>query len=125
MVSRLYPSLSSKFISIRPALFPIRGYSRPCALTGGNIRRDLLLVTSDKCLYILELTVYFDSNLRNNQLLMFSWWYDLAESIIVKQLSLIASLQGLELCRCSNICEFLSVLRCSRILVEMYRQPKV
>ena len=44
----------------------IPGFISPCALTGDSLRPDLLLVTRDKCLYILELTVGFESNLRNN-----------------------------------------------------------
>ena len=36
------------------------------AMTGDSLRPNLLLVTRDKCLYILELTVGFESNLRNN-----------------------------------------------------------
>ena len=38
----------------------------PCALIGDSFRSDLLLATRDKCLYIPELTVGFESNLRNN-----------------------------------------------------------
>ena len=46
---------------------------------------------------------------------------DLTLSIILKQLSLQASLQGLELCRCLNIREFFSVPESSRIRVEVCR----
>ena len=44
----------------------IPGFISPCALRGDSLRPNLLLVTRDKCLYILELTVGFESNLRNN-----------------------------------------------------------
>ena len=40
------------------------GFISPCALTGDSLRTDLLLVIPDKCLYILELTVGFETNLR-------------------------------------------------------------
>ena len=36
------------------------------ALTGDSLRPDLLLVIPDKCLYILEPTVGFETNLKNN-----------------------------------------------------------
>ena len=37
-----------------------------CALTGNSLHPDLLLAIPDKCLYILELTVGLETNLRNN-----------------------------------------------------------
>ena len=42
------------------------GFISPCALTGDGLRPDLLLTFPDKCLHILELTVGFETNLRNN-----------------------------------------------------------
>ena len=38
----------------------------PCLITGDSIRPDLLLPTDDKILYILELTVGFETNIPNN-----------------------------------------------------------
>ena len=43
----------------------IPGFSGPCALTGDSLRPDLLSVILDKCLYVLELTIGFETNLRN------------------------------------------------------------
>ena len=43
----------------------IPGFISPLAVTGDSLRPDLLLVVLDKCLYILELTVGFEKNLRN------------------------------------------------------------
>ena len=43
----------------------IPGFISPCALTGDSPRPDLLLVIPDKCLYILELSLGFEKNLRN------------------------------------------------------------
>ena len=44
----------------------IPGFIRPCSFTGDSLCPDFPLVTRDKCLYILELTVSFESNLRTN-----------------------------------------------------------
>ena len=44
----------------------IPGFISPCALTGDSLRPDFLLVIPDKCHYVLELTVGFETNLRNN-----------------------------------------------------------
>ena len=35
----------------------------PSAVTGDNLRPDLLLFLPNKCLYILKLTVVFESNI--------------------------------------------------------------
>ena len=42
------------------------GFSNPLIITGDKHRPDLLLTTKDNCLYILELTVGYETNLRNN-----------------------------------------------------------
>ncbi len=42
------------------------GFLNPSILTGDKYRPDLLLTTKDNCLYILELTVGYETNLRNN-----------------------------------------------------------
>ncbi len=42
------------------------GFSNPSIITGDKHRPDLLLMTKDNCLYILELTVGYETNLRNN-----------------------------------------------------------
>ena len=42
------------------------GYKTPSVLTGDIYRPDLLLQTSNECLYIVELTVGFESNLQKN-----------------------------------------------------------
>ena len=41
------------------------GYLSPSILAG-KVRPDMLLITADKCLYIIELTVDFETNLDNN-----------------------------------------------------------
>ena len=38
----------------------------PFVITGEDLRPDLLILTKDKCLYILELTVGYETKLRNN-----------------------------------------------------------
>ena len=42
------------------------GFMSPSVVTGDKYRPDLLLTTKDNCLYILELTVGYETNLRNN-----------------------------------------------------------
>ena len=42
------------------------GYKSPSIITGDTYRPDLLLSTSSRCLYIIELTVGFESNLQKN-----------------------------------------------------------
>ena len=44
----------------------IPGYLSPSIITGENLRPDLLLKTNNNYLYILELTVGFESNLDTN-----------------------------------------------------------
>ena len=42
------------------------GYLSPCTITGDSLRPDIILSTADNVLYILELTVGFETNLNNN-----------------------------------------------------------
>ena len=42
------------------------GYLSPCIITGDSLRPDMLLSTVDNRLYIIELTVGFETNLANN-----------------------------------------------------------
>ena len=42
------------------------GFVTPSVVTGDTLRPDLLLAISNKCLYILELTVGFENNLLSN-----------------------------------------------------------
>ena len=42
------------------------GYITSSVLFGNSLRPDLLLTVFSKCLYILELTVGFETNLLNN-----------------------------------------------------------
>ncbi|CAB4018164.1 Hypothetical predicted protein [Paramuricea clavata] len=44
----------------------IPGFMNPSVITGDRLRPDLLLVTENRCLYILELTVGYESNLQVN-----------------------------------------------------------
>ena len=44
----------------------IQGFLSPSIITGENLRPDLLLRTNNNYLYILELTVGFESNLETN-----------------------------------------------------------
>ena len=42
------------------------GFHNRSIITGNEHRPDLLLTTKDDCLYILDLTVGYETNLRNN-----------------------------------------------------------
>ena len=42
------------------------GFLSPCIITGDSLRSDMLVQTADKCLYIIELTIGFETNLGNN-----------------------------------------------------------
>jgi hypothetical protein len=44
----------------------IPGFVNPSVITGDRLRPDLLLVTENRCLYILELTVGYEYNLQVN-----------------------------------------------------------
>ena len=44
----------------------VNGFLNPSIITGENYRPDLLFLIQSKCLYVLELTVCFESNLNNN-----------------------------------------------------------
>ena len=64
----MYESLQLSFQSVRDSVIyaDLPGFINPSAITGDNLRPDLLLVLPNKCLYILELTVGFESNIRKN-----------------------------------------------------------
>ncbi|CAB4020236.1 Hypothetical predicted protein, partial [Paramuricea clavata] len=47
-------------------LVDLPGFENPSIITGDEYRPDLLVSTSDKHLYVVELTVGFESNLTNN-----------------------------------------------------------
>ena len=54
-------------INDRSSLYAdVNGFPSPSIITGENYRPDLLFLIQSKCLYILELTVGFESNLKNN-----------------------------------------------------------
>ena len=42
------------------------GYISPSVITGNELRPDLLITLENKCIYMLELTVGFESNLLTN-----------------------------------------------------------
>ena len=47
-------------------MLDIPGYKSPSTITGDCFRPDLLLSFSNKCLYIVELTVGYETNLEKN-----------------------------------------------------------
>ena len=44
----------------------VNGFLNPSIITGENYRPDLLFLIQSKCLYVVELTVGFESNRNNN-----------------------------------------------------------
>ena len=56
-------NLSSQHIQNIYADLP--SFPNPSVITGDHFRPDLLILTKDNCLYILELTVGYETNLRN------------------------------------------------------------
>ena len=50
--SKLYPDLPD--------------YTSPCTVTGDSLHPDIILSTADNVVYIIELTVGFETNLNNN-----------------------------------------------------------
>ena len=56
-------------INVHSSLYAdVTGFLNP-SITGENYRPDLLFLIQSKCLYVLELTVGFESNLTNNAVL--------------------------------------------------------
>ena len=54
-------------INVHSSLYAdVNGFLNPSIITGENYRPDLLFLIQSKCLYVLELTVGFKSNLNNN-----------------------------------------------------------
>ena len=54
-------------INVHSSLYAdVNGFLNPSIITGENYRLDLLFLIQSKCLYVLELTVGFESNLNNN-----------------------------------------------------------
>ena len=71
--------LASSFQSVRDSIIyaDLPGFLNPCVITGDSLRPDLLLVLPNKCLYILELTVGFESNIRKNSHRKHTKYHDL------------------------------------------------
>ena len=60
--------LAMTFQSVRDSTIyvDLTGFLSPSAITGDNLRPDLLLVLPYKCFYSLELTVGCESNIRKS-----------------------------------------------------------
>ena len=68
METRLHLFLARTFqaVSNCKLLVDLPGFESPSIITGDDYRPDLLITTSEKQLYIVELTVAYESNLENN-----------------------------------------------------------
>ncbi len=59
--------VAKTFQTIKCELYAdLPGFKCPSIITGDAYRPDLLLITPDRCLYVVELTVGFENNLHNN-----------------------------------------------------------
>ena len=60
--------LATSFQAVQGSILhaDLPGFLSPCIITGDNLRPDLLLTTANNILYILELTVGFETNLEVN-----------------------------------------------------------
>lgn len=92
----------------------IDGYKNPSIITGDDHRPDLLIQTRD-CLYILELTVGFESNLKNNIKRKYTKYKNLIETLqsnfkSVKFVNLSVSSLGVFSNECSSFLEMLEEL---------------
>ena len=58
--------LAQTLPSLKPSKFyvDVSGYLSPSILIGESLRPDMLLGIEDKCLYIIELTISFETNLK-------------------------------------------------------------
>ena len=54
-------------INVHSSLYAgVNGFLNPSIIAGENYRPDFLFLIQSKCLYVLELTAGFESNLNNN-----------------------------------------------------------
>ncbi|CAB4032436.1 Hypothetical predicted protein [Paramuricea clavata] len=95
----------------------IPGFMNPSVITGDRLRPDLLLVTENRCLYILELTVGYESNLQVNANRKRQKYRDLineqkADYDKVKFVNLSLSTLGVFGRSCENFDGMLSSLKC-------------
>ncbi|CAB3984581.1 Hypothetical predicted protein [Paramuricea clavata] len=95
----------------------IPGFMNPSVITGDRLRPDLLLVTENRCLYILELTVGYESNLLVNANRKSQKYRDLineqeADYNKVKFVNLFLSTLGVFGRSCENFDGMLSSLKC-------------
>ena len=56
-------------------------FSNPSIITGDDYRPDILILTKDNTLYVLELTVGYETNLRNNINLKYSKYKELIKEL--------------------------------------------
>ena len=59
-------ALTLKSLNYSNLYVDLPGYLSPSIITGDTLRPDLVLTIENKCIYILELTIGFESNLQPN-----------------------------------------------------------
>ena len=55
-----------QFINSAKLYVDLSGYLSPCTITSDSLRPDIILSTAENVMYIIELTVGFETNLSNN-----------------------------------------------------------
>jgi hypothetical protein len=66
LYSQFYRKKYSNLTTIPLYLLTFLGYKSPSIITGDTYHPDLLLLISNDCLYILKVSVGYESNLQNN-----------------------------------------------------------
>ena len=93
----------------------LSGFKSPSIITGDIYRPDLLVITPDESLYVVELTVGFETNLRNNVDRKHAKYKDLLEDLkkhftSVKFINISVSSLGVLEKECSTFLKMLDTL---------------
>ena len=67
-------------------MLTLSGFKSPSIITGDVYRPDLLIIGPDKSLYVIELTVGFETNLHNNIQRKHAKYKDLIEDLKINSL---------------------------------------
>ena len=93
----------------------LSGFKSPSIITGDIYRPDLLIIAPDESLYVVELTVGFETNLRNNVQRKHAKYKDLIENLnkqfkTVKFINVSVSSLGVLDKECSTLFRMLDTL---------------
>ena len=105
------------------------GFLSPCIITGYTLRPDLLLVTADRKLFVLELTVGFETNLNINAHRKQEKYHQLLQTLssqfpLVKFVNLSVSCLGIFGCSTNSFIDMCKDLEIDKnYLLFMVRKP--